>query len=72
MVSLVGGVIGFLSGTLLARFAGPSLVQMDLVVPWRLDFLLISIALATIGTLASIYPAHRAAKLDPDQTLRYF
>jgi putative ABC transport system permease protein len=73
LVSFIGGVIGFLSGTLLARFTGPSLVQMDLVVPWRLDFLLISLALAMlIGTSASIYPAYRASKLDPDKTLRFF
>ena len=73
LVSFIGGVIGFLSGTLLARLAGPSLVQMDLVVPWRLDFLLISLALAMlIGTSASIYPAYRASKLDPDKTLRFF
>ncbi|MBW8383077.1 MAG: ABC transporter permease, partial [Youngiibacter sp.] len=59
-------------GTVLARVLIPMLTETDLAVPWRLDSLVGSILIAlAIGSIASVYPAQQAAKLDPAESLRF-
>lgn len=72
MISAAGGLVGFASGTLLARILVPMITEAELYVPWRLESFTGSILIAlAIGTLASVYPAQQAANLDPAESLRY-
>lgn len=72
MISAAGGLVGFAAGTVLARFLIPIITETYLAVPWRLDSLAGSILIAlAIGSIASVYPAQQAAKLDPAESLRF-
>jgi len=72
LISIVGGIIGFISGMIIARYAGPIFAGMDIMVPWRVDLLLISIGLAVlIGLISSVYPAYKATEQDPVEALRF-
>lgn len=72
VLSLIGGLVGFILGTLLARIAIPMLSSTVFNFSWRLDMLGISILISlVIGTIASVYPAQQAANLDPVEALRF-
>lgn len=72
LVSMVGGLLGYAVGYLLGRFAGPLLAGQAIQVSWRLDLLLLAVALALVsGLLASMLPARQASNLDPAEALRY-
>jgi len=73
-ITVVGGLIGIFFGAsvsaivaVVARFLG---YQWDLVVSWQSIILGTSVA-ALVGLVFGIYPAQRAAKLDPIEALRY-
>lgn len=72
IVSLAGGLIGFFAGNAIARIAGPVLAGIQVKVPLDSQMLLPAIALSVvISVLSSIYPAYRAANLDPIEALRF-
>ncbi len=67
-ISAGGGVIGILLGVLLAK-----IVTAATSIPSRLDPVSVVLAIAmsaSIGLFFGIYPANRAAKLDPIEALR--
>ncbi|QNO13438.1 ABC transporter permease [Alkalicella caledoniensis] len=72
MVSIIGGIIGYFSGSLMAKYAGPYIAQIQGDIPLQLDLLLPAILLSTgLAIITSIYPAIKAAKLDPAEALRF-
>ncbi len=67
-ISASGGLIGILLGLVLAR-----IITAATSIPSRLDPVSVALAIAmsaSIGLFFGIYPANRAAKLDPIEALR--
>ena len=70
IVSLSAGVVGYLLGLSGAHLARPLMGLHDLH-GFGIDTLLISLTLAIfVGISAAIYPAYKAAKLEPTAALR--
>jgi putative ABC transport system permease protein len=72
VVSLLGGVLGWLIGMLASQALGPAVAQLSVPVHW--DPLLAAGAIGlsiAVGMAASAYPAMRAANLDPAEALRF-
>jgi ABC-type antimicrobial peptide transport system permease subunit len=81
MIGLIGGFFGLIIGTLLGRLVdwiahryliseGVTGVGLLSVVPWWLALGALIFA-ALIGIVAGLYPAARAARLDPVNALRH-
>src|SRR2546427_1868045 len=67
-LSLLGGVAGLVAGSLLA-----ALVQAASPLPARVTAWSVAVALGlgvSVGIVFGVYPAHRAARLDPIEALR--
>lgn len=70
-VSLLGGALGWLIGMVAATTLAPGVAQASSAVHWDPWLALEAIGAAlTVGLLASLYPAVRAARLDPTTALR--
>jgi len=70
-VSSLAGVLGFLSGMLATRLLLPVLAEGHGALRWDPLLGAGAVALAVgVGTLASLYPALHASRLDPTEALR--
>ena len=69
VICMLGGVVGVLLGLILGNILSASL-KGDFVVPWMwLGIGLLSCIV--VGILSGIYPAQKAAKVDPIESLRH-
>ncbi|KUO51658.1 MAG: hypothetical protein APF76_13550 [Desulfitibacter sp. BRH_c19] len=72
ILGLLGGVIGYIAGTITARVLAASAAGMEVAIGWDFLFAGVTIVLALIiSLLSSAYPAVKAAKLDPVEALRH-
>ncbi len=72
IISIFSGLVGFISGSLLAKYVGPYLAQIQGDIPVRLELLLPAILLSVgLAILGSTYPALKAARMDPAEALRF-
>jgi putative ABC transport system permease protein len=72
ITALIGAAIGIIVGIALAGLATAGLATWNLsfTVPWTTLIILASVAFLS-GMAAGVFPARRAARLDPLQALRY-
>jgi putative ABC transport system permease protein len=69
MISLIGGVLGILLG-LLGAFLMMWFIKGTLVIAWW-AVIMATLVSAAVGIFFGVYPAVRAAQLDPVEALRY-
>ncbi len=69
LISLMGAVAGIITGVLFGNLFA-LLLKTGFVVPWAWVITGIMVC-ALVGLLAGLYPAYKAAKLDPIVALRY-
>ncbi len=69
LISLMGGALGVVLGVLAGNAVG-AIAHTGFIVPWLWMFTGISLC-ALVGILSGIYPAIKAARLDPIVALRY-
>ncbi|TCC08557.1 ABC transporter permease [Kribbella soli] len=70
MTALIGAVIGIVLGLVLASLLAARLDEISFTVPAG-QLIAFAVVSVVVGIVAAIWPARRAAKLDPLQALQY-
>jgi len=72
LLGCLGGLLGYFLGMGAAVRYGFVLVKARVHIPWQSNFLVYAIlGSLLISVIASLYPAWKAARLDPTESLRY-
>ena len=70
IISQVGGILGIFAGLVIGLLLAKFLFHSHFVMPWA--WILLALIINTIvGLLSGVYPALRASKLDPIESLRH-
>jgi putative ABC transport system permease protein len=69
VICQIGGIVGIILGILIGNIVTP-LLGGSFLVPWGWMFLGFSLCMA-VGVLSGFYPAMKASRLDPIESLRY-
>jgi len=70
IISVLGGGLGVVCGWAMANFLSEYTQVLQTYTPRSIIFIALAMA-ATVGIISGIYPAIRAARLDPVQALRF-
>ncbi|MDP4127920.1 MAG: ABC transporter permease [Bacillota bacterium] len=71
-LSTLGGLLGYLIGMGMAVNFGSFLTNAQVQIPWQSNLLVYSLSGSlVVGLIASLYPAWKASKLEPMESLRY-
>ena len=70
ITALIGAAIGMVLGVVLAALLIARVDFIDFTLPWA-QLIVFTIAAVLVGILAAIFPARRAAKLNPLEALHY-
>ena len=69
MICQLGGLFGIVLGIIIGNVVG-ALMGSGFIVPW--DWMILGVSLCFfVGLISGIYPAFKASKLDPIESLRY-
>ena len=70
VVCLLGGILGIILGILAGNFFGGFLGSDSFFIPWM--WILVGFVVCIcVGLISGFYPAHKASKLDPIESLRF-
>jgi putative ABC transport system permease protein len=70
ITSLIGAVIGIILGVALAALLISRVKEINFFMPWT-QLVIFLLAAIVVGIVAAIFPARRAAKLNPLEALQY-
>jgi putative ABC transport system permease protein len=70
ITSLIGATIGLLLGLVLAALLISRVKEINFFTPWS-QLVVFLVASVIVGILAAIFPARRAARLNPLEALQY-
>jgi putative ABC transport system permease protein len=70
ITSLIGAVIGLILGVILAALLIARVDEINFFMPWT-QLVVFMVAAIFVGIVAAIFPARRAARLNPLQALQY-
>jgi putative ABC transport system permease protein len=70
VVCVLGGITGIILGILIGNLLARAMNIEVFVVPWT-EMLLGMIVCIVVGLISGYYPAHKASKLDPIESLRF-
>jgi putative ABC transport system permease protein len=70
VVCLLGGMLGILLGVLVGNVGARFLGMKSYIIPWLWMFFGLAVCVV-VGLVSGYYPAHKASRVDPIESLRY-